>query len=99
MADKAIRQRAYEAFQMYWMSTHHITISDISKAVAEYISDSGGTPDAPFSSYLEEVGFMGVIWPCYHEFLDNEYLDSDLMKTLLGYKGFQEYLSDRSSSD
>ena len=98
MAENTIRQRAYAAFQMYWMAKHCVTVSDISKAVGEYIASSGGAPEIPFSEFLEEVGFMGAVWPCYQEFLDNEYLDAELMHILLGYEEFRLYLDDRCES-
>lgn len=93
-----IRYRAYEAFQMYWMQVHGITVSDISKAVQEYLNESGGTPEMPFSAYLEEVGFMGSIWPCFEEFLDNEFRDSDLMRSLLDQETFMAYTQVRSAA-
>lgn len=86
-----IRTKAYEAFQMYWMLTHGITISDISKAVGEYLTETGGNPEIPFSAFLEEVGFVGAIWPCFEEFLDNEFRNSDLMHSLLDRETFIAY--------
>lgn len=89
-----IQNEAYEAFKLHWMICHGITVADLLAAYSNYWgeveSDEEGMYD--FWKHLEETGFNGEFWPCFKEFLDNEFKDVNLMYQLLAPEQYTFYL-------
>ena len=81
----ALQKDAYEKFKMHWLMSHGITFQTIVSAFSEYLTDccveasENGMDletylnDSYFESWLEEKGFHGELWPCFEEWLENEW--------------------------
>lgn len=91
-----VRRRAYEKYQFFWLMDHGYTIRDICNIVQEWKDDNDSNPDEfiLFDEYLEENGFHGAFYPCFEEFLENEYLNEGLMRTLLDPEDIWTYHQD-----
>lgn len=85
-----IEKIAYEKYKFYWMMNHRITINDFNEIVCIWEKDYESLER--FDSVIEEVGFKGLIWPCFEEFLDCEYKDKNLMKLILTESEYKQYL-------
>ena len=82
--DLSNEERAYEIFKRCWINQH---IDDITmtqtEALYEYdesnknLHECEDTTDGmSFDEYVEKYGFAnGKIYPCYEEFLDNDFED------------------------
>lgn len=89
-----IQQIGYEAFKLNWLITHGYTAADLLAKYSDYWgeveSDEEGMVD--FWNWLKNTGFNGEIWPCFKEFLDNEFQDVSLMYRLFALNQYTFYL-------
>ncbi len=97
-----IRELAYQQYQLHWMSTHGYSLQDLMQSLTDYQyadpedSDTISSPiKDQFNNWLRDGGFGNELWVCYAEFLETEYLDTDLMYKLLPRDEFQLYIRDR----
>lgn len=72
-------RQAYEIFKLQWMIDHGYSIPDLIaqlEAMVEEDENESGIRTG-LLSLLQDwefgIGFDGSIWPCYQEFLENEY--------------------------
>lgn len=92
---RLLQKKAHERYKLYWCMTHGITIDEISRIADQWAEELGGGAEdyTPFRNYLEANGcFGGNIWPCRSEFVDCEYQDMLLMKSILDSADFERYL-------
>lgn len=92
---RLLQKKTHELYKLYWCMTHGITIDEISRMADQWAENLGGGAEdyAPFRNYLEANGFFGSnIWSCRSEFVDCEYRDVSLMKSLLDPADFEKYL-------
>lgn len=90
-----LQKKAHERYKLYWCMTHGVTIDEISRIADQWAEMLGGGAEdyIPFRNYLEANGFFGSnIWPCRDEFVDCEYQDVLLMKSILDPADFEKYL-------
>lgn len=82
---------AYEAFKLQWMIDHGYTIPDLIKHLELMVDEDLNGSDMPtslqnlFSDWEYGFGFDGSIWPCYQEFLENDY--PIMLKSYMNTKG------------
>lgn len=91
-----ISELAYELHKIDWMM--RITPQEQMDAVKNYYQEVS-EEDKEFyslSDYIEDVGFASsMIYDCYEEFLDSEYLDEGYMEELFDNDElFAEYKRD-----
>lgn len=84
-----LKEVAYEKFKFYWMMTHDIKISDFNRIATIWKEDY--EEPATMEAVIEEIGFRGMIWPGFGEFLDCEFQDEDLMEKILTKTEFCQY--------
>jgi hypothetical protein len=94
-ADAKVMRHAYEKYKIVWMADHSITMEDISNEaenwMEEYRFDAHGYPS--LGRFIERHGFHGgEIYPCYDEFISNEFGDVDFMLNLLPEEKHEGYL-------
>lgn len=100
-----IRRIAYERFKLLWMIQHGYSLEALARRLqsqleAENSIDPITDPldisvEGLFHEWEHEVGFDGMIWPCYEEFIANEYLDASQMSLLFDGDEITAYVSDR----
>lgn len=92
----AFRRKAYAKFQMWWMFTHNITLTDLSCAAEEWHKkrEQDNAYRGDLEDFLFEKGFHDLIYPCFSEFLDTEYTDQEFMKYLLDPPDHKTYEED-----
>ena len=79
MLDLQDPKQAYEIYRLKWMMDHGFTIPDIIKnlesMIEEDANESGTSTglQSLFQDWEFGIGFDSEIWPCYQEFLENEY--------------------------
>ena len=72
-------RQAYERFRLQWMIDHGYSLEDLVRNLESMIledeNESGIRTDLPslFRDWVYCLGFDGAIWPCFEEFLENEY--------------------------
>lgn len=91
-----LHMTAYHRFQFYWLADHGFTMADIFKAMAECACELAEEGEDIYEGSLrdifEESGLgSGSLYPCFDEFLDHEYQDSDLMRAILSDEEFRDY--------
>ena len=73
MAELLAQITAYEDYKEEWIKTH-VSETDMIATEAAYENDEEAK-DMTFEEYVEEYGFAnGMIYVCFEEFLENEYL-------------------------
>lgn len=71
--------QAYEIFKLQWMIDHGLSIRDLIENLQIMLDEDLDGSDVPtslhnlFSDWEFGFGFNGAIWPCYQEFLDQDY--------------------------
>lgn len=84
---------AYERFKLHWMIHHGYTMHDLLYKYSEYWgeveADEEGMVD--FLDFLEKTGFNDEIWPCFNEFLSNEWCDETIMEQILSTEQYHLY--------
>ena len=83
-----LRKKLYKRFQFFWLAKDNHTVPELVKSVMDYADDAyGDFFGHPYEELVEEwekeCGFSGEIYPCYSEFITSEYLDEELMQSLL----------------
>lgn len=79
MLDLQDPKQAYEIYRLQWMMDHGFTIPDLIKnlesMIEEDANESGESTglQSLFQDWEFGIGFDSEIWPCYQEFLENEY--------------------------
>lgn len=79
MLDLQDPKQAYEIYRLQWMMDHGFTIPDLIKNIESMIEEDANESGARtslqslFQDWEFGIGFDGAIWPCYQEFLENEY--------------------------
>jgi hypothetical protein len=79
MLDLHDPKQAYEIFRLQWMIAHGYTVLDLIKnleAMIEEDQNESGVRtslESLFKDWEFGIGFDGVIWPCYQEFLEHDY--------------------------
>ena len=84
-----IREIAYKIYKQDWIDTHTTKKSRLD-VLREYYMEkieclTNGVNIDTFEGWLWENGYLGDIYSCYEEFLDNEYQDEEYMVDLLCY--------------
>lgn len=97
-----IAHLCYELYKIDWEQEHKITPTRKIANVFDYYEGLVDDDETyTYKDYLDEFGYDGETYACYDEFLDNEYLDSDYMCSLLRghtklikmyYKDVEEFL-------
>lgn len=82
-----LRKELYRRFQFFWIAEHNHTIPELVESVMDYAEETyGDFSGHPYEELVEEweteCGFSGEIYPCYLEFITEEYLDKDFMERL-----------------
>lgn len=95
-----IQKTAYRKYQLYWIADHGFSMDDLFKKMAscsgEIVSDDEPITAEVLKDLFEETGLgSGSLYPCFDEFLDYEYRDSDLMEHILTAEEFVDYCTDR----
>lgn len=75
-AEIKMAQKAYEEFKLIWMQMHGYSMQDLIsqlEAVRQDLLDEDASIQTVFEYWEDSVGFGGEIWPCFDEYLDNEY--------------------------
>ena len=75
-----IKKMMYELYKIDWME-HHVSLSRQKESVKEYFC--GETSFDSYENYLFERGFQGEMYASLEEFLNNEYLDENIIDALL----------------
>lgn len=75
-----IKKMMYELYKIDWME-HHVSLSRQKESVKEYFC--GETSFDSYEDYLFERGFQGEMYASLEEFLNNEYLDENIIGALL----------------
>ena len=79
MLDLQDPKQAYEIYRLQWMMDHGFTIQDLIRnldsMIEEDANESGESTglQSLFQDWEFGIGFDSEIWPCYQEFLENEY--------------------------
>ena len=79
MLDLQDPKQAYEIYRLQWMMDHGFTIPDLIRnlesMIEEDANESGESTglQSLFQDWEFGIGFDSEIWPCYQEFLENEY--------------------------
>lgn len=91
-----IRQTAFMRFQLFWCIKHGVSLVDIVTRYEGYraqAAENGVRPTLEgFRDDLDDLGFHGELWFCYDEFLEYDYWDVGLMRTILTPDEFKQYL-------
>lgn len=72
-------KQTYEIFRLQWMIDHGFTIPDLILHLESMLEEDMDGADirtnllSLFADWEFGIGFHGAIWPCYQEFLENEY--------------------------
>jgi len=69
-------RKAYEYFKLMWMQSHGYSLDDLMsqlEKVRRDLYDEDASFQTIYEYWEDEVGFGGEIWPCFDEFVDNEY--------------------------
>lgn len=100
MNTKGIREQSYELYKLIWMKEHGYSLQDLAAELAA-LSDEGIPSVEEVFSEFEQNGFSpsGEIYACFDEFIDNEYLDMEYMRSLLSKEDFMLYLRDIEKAD
>lgn len=98
-----IKKVAYSRFQLFWLMEHGFTMNDLFKAfteaAAELLEGEEDIYEGSLRDTFEEFGLgNGSLYPCFGEFLDNEYRDCLLMRQILDDGQWQEYVKDMELS-
>lgn len=92
----AIRNIAYQRYQMWWCVNHGVTVADILAKYSEYWGEvEADSEDTGFDTFLAQTGFNGELWACQNEFLDSEYKDPTIMWQILDPVQYSDYVRDR----
>lgn len=79
-----ISKLAYELYKLDWKESHNITPEEEASALKDYFE---GLIDSPsnytFAEYIEEFVYKGMLYVCYEEFCDAEYLEEEYIRSLL----------------
>lgn len=91
-----ILELAYELYKIDWVH-NNTTLKDRLKSMREYRqyqeeAENYGVSIMEYEDYLWENGYGGALYVCMDEFEDEEFMDTDYMRYLLGEKLFDEYL-------
>ncbi|HBT64633.1 MAG TPA: hypothetical protein DEB10_08250 [Ruminococcaceae bacterium] len=78
-----ITRTAYAKFKLLWMCDHGYDLDDFVKALAEQMELTREPLVETYWQWENDSGFGGAIWPCYAEFIDNEFLNQDFMAGIL----------------
>lgn len=73
-------RKAYEVFKLQWMINHGFTLTDLIECMEIMLhedmadSDERSSLQSLFADWEFGVGFVdGSVWPCFEEFMENEY--------------------------
>lgn len=92
----AIRNIAYQRYQMWWCLHHGITVADLFAKYSEYWGEvEADGEDDGFETFLSDTGLNGELWACMDEFLDNEYRDPTVVCQILSASEYSAYVRDR----
>lgn len=93
-----IRKKSYELYKLDWMASHGYSLQDVAVELANLAGF--GVPQDELLNEFEQDGFVGgEIYASYDEFVDNEYLDMEYMRSLLSKEDFMLYLRDIEKAD
>ena len=79
MFDLKDANQAYEVFRLKWIIDHGFSVFDLVKnldAMIEEDQNESGVRtsiQSLFQDWEFGIGFDGAIWPCYQEFLEQDY--------------------------
>ena len=100
MLKNNIQAVAYEKYKLTWMIKQGISLKDLIEALAEQQREDSSIGEnknllAAYKDWELDMGFgSGSIWVCFDEFLDNEYQDTQFMRSILTEKEYRTYLDD-----
>lgn len=95
-----IGRKAYEKYQMKWISLHDCGIKVLSDIAGDWFQKCLSAPDydEPLSDYISRVGFGGAGCSCYDDFIKAEYQNAECMKELLSETEYTEWCHETGSS-
>ena len=95
-----ISKVAYELYKQNWLDTHTTAEQRLDRINAYYEecieAMSEGLVVDSYDQYLHDTGYGGMIYVCYKEFLETEYLDEQYMASLLSSSLFEIYKLERT---
>ena len=89
-----IQKALYETYKTYWMR-NHISIDQIIKTINEFQQSRFDDEYENLEDFIADNGYDGQLYASFNEFLNNEYLDTDYMLSLIENDTVREaYLED-----
>lgn len=75
-------EKEYEKFKLQWLIDHGFSLKDIIREMDKNATEHYETLEEHCSceeafEEFEENGFCGMIYPCYNEWLENDYQEDD----------------------
>lgn len=94
-----IAGEAYSRYKLRWLLEHGYSMDDLlcymDTAYSDFLDGSGGYEGLAPSGCMETVEEIGLdsaeIWPCYDEFLGNEFQRPEIARELLDSDKFRDY--------
>lgn len=75
---RSFQEKLYERFKLLWMIDHDVTVQDAFTEWKDYLADSSaGNTHELFTSWENDCGFSGALYPCFDEFLETKYRQCD----------------------
>lgn len=82
-----IKKLCYELYKIDWKHSHGITYQMEMDEIKNYYSDfQNSVSNYTFDDYINDYGYAGMLYVCFDEFCENEYLDETYMCELLDDK-------------
>lgn len=89
-----IAKIAYEKYKIDWMMSHGYTLNAIYDLAEAWLEDSKFDDNHnSLGEYIEDIGFNGILWACFDEFLDYEFTDKEYIQKLLTKDEFVYWLA------
>ena len=98
-----IKAIAYELYKIDWKNGHitNQIEKDTYNNYIDYLEDckKHNENGCSYNMYLHEFGFAGAgIFSGFDEFIDNEYMDEDYIKSILPVHLYDDYLAEKEES-
>ena len=79
-----ISKLCYELYKSHWKYCHVTREMEV-RSIKNYFNDVAeeDMEDYTYEDYLLEQGYSGMMYVCYEEFLETEYLDKEYIGFLL----------------
>lgn len=81
LTDRSFEERMYERFKLVWMLDHGITLFEAFAEWRDFLDRENerdtSYSDELFEEWEEDCGFSGSLYPCFDEFLTEDYPAGD----------------------